>query len=126
MRQGSISSLHPRLRLRKGCIMFIAWTTLPTKAEAEQLASDTIARGLAVCAQVEGPIISHYRWQGSQERTEEYRIMFKLLPDKLPHLEKHVLSQHPYDTPEWIAIKADQVGEKYLSWASASPTNLTL
>jgi len=100
--------------------MLIAWTTVGTGAEAERLASDVVAAGLAACVQVEGPIVSHFRWEGKTERVEEFRLCFKFLPAQLAALEKHVLAAHPYDTPEWIVVRAEQVGEKYLSWAEAT------
>jgi len=106
--------------------MFIAWTTLGNATDAEKLAADVVARGLAVCAQVEGPIVSHYVWQGRPERSEEYRLCLKCLPDKLAALESHVLAHHPYDTPEWIVVEASKVGEKYLSWAKANANNQPL
>ena len=106
--------------------MFIAWTTLGNAADAEKLAAEVVARGLAICAQVEGPIVSHYVWQGRPERSEEYRLCLKCLPDKLAALESHVLAHHPYDTPEWIVVEAGKVGEKYLSWAKANANNQPL
>jgi periplasmic divalent cation tolerance protein len=102
--------------------MFIAWTTVASRADAERLAADAIARNLAVCVQIEGPLVSHYRWQGKDERSEEFRLTFKCRPLRLDALEKHVISVHPYDTPEWLVVRADRVGEKYLSWAEANTT----
>ncbi len=106
--------------------MFIAWTTLATRADAEKLATEVVGLGLAACGQVEGPIISHYIWHGRPERTEEFRLCLKCLSDRLSALESHVLAHHPYETPEWIVVKAEQVGEKYLSWATANHSNLPL
>jgi periplasmic divalent cation tolerance protein len=106
--------------------MFIAWTTLATRADAEKLAAEVVALGLAVCAQVDGPISSHYLWQGRPERAEEYRLSLKCLPAKVESLETHVLANHPYEVPEWVVVRADLVGEKYLSWANPGPTNLPL
>lgn len=103
--------------------MFIAWTTVPTKALADTLAASTVQAGHAVCVQVEGPVTSHYRWEGSQEKSEEYRLTFKVLPDQLPALESAVHAAHPYQVPEWIVVKADHVAEKYLSWARAVRSN---
>lgn len=100
--------------------MFIAWTTLGNRPHADRFAVDVITRNLAVCVQIEGPITSHYRWKGEVEFAEEYRLTFKCLPNQLAALEKHVLSQHPYDTPEWVVVAAERVGEKYLSWAGAN------
>ncbi len=100
--------------------MYLAWTTVANRADAERLAADVVTRQLAVCVQIDGPIISYYRWQNHTERAEEQRLCFKCLPSHLPALEKHVLSIHPYDTPEWVVIAAERVAEKYLSWAGAS------
>jgi periplasmic divalent cation tolerance protein len=100
--------------------MFIAWTTVANRADAERLAAEAIVHNLAACAQIEGPIVSHYRWQGKVERAEEFRICFKCRPNHLELLEKRVLETHPYDTPEWIVVRADRVGEKYLSWVEAN------
>ena len=76
--------------------MYCAWTTLGTRGEAEKLAADVVALGLTVCIQVDGPIISHYLWQGRLERSEEFRLCVKCLPDKLADLEPYVLTHHPY------------------------------
>jgi periplasmic divalent cation tolerance protein len=106
--------------------MRIAWTTVSTAADAETLASGAIHRNLAVCAQVDGPIHSHYRWEGEVQRAVEWRITFKYLRDQSPALALYVQGAHPYAVPEWIEAETTQVGEKYLSWARAtrSPVNL--
>ena len=101
--------------------MLIAWTTVATPADAERMAEEVVSRGLAACVEITG-VVSHYRWQGRPERVEELRISFKCLPAQLPALESFVLENHPYDTPEWIVIRAERVSEKYLSWAEANST----
>lgn len=106
--------------------MIIAWTSVANRAEAEGMAAQAVARGLAACVQIEGPIRSHYRWQGRAEAAEEFRLCFKALAAGLPALEAFVLAAHPYDTPEWVAVPAVRVSEKYLSWARAGAKNPTL
>ena len=106
--------------------MLIAWTTVPTAAVAETLAQAVIREHLAVCVQTEGPIRSTYRWDGKIEHTSEFRLMFKLLETQSTALEAYVRSHHPYSTPEWITVRAEHVGEKYLSWAVAVSTPSTL
>lgn len=102
--------------------MLIAWTTVAQRADAERLAADAVARGLAACVQIDGPIVSHYRWEGRVERAEEYRLAFKCVASRLGPLETFVLAEHPYETPEWLVVHAERVGEKYLSWANANTT----
>ena len=52
--------------------MLIAWTTVPTKVIADKLAASAVHAHLAVCVQVEGPVVSHYIWEGVEEKSEEY------------------------------------------------------
>lgn len=99
------------------CGVFIAWTTVADRAAADRIAEAIVTGGLAVCVQVEGPITSHYRWESKQVREEEFRLCFKVLEPLLPALEAKVLALHPYATPEWVVVRAERVGEKYLSWA---------
>lgn len=106
--------------------MLIAWTTVATRTEADALAAGVIGANLAACVQIEGPITAHYRWQGKLEHAQEFRLTFKLLPSQLLALEAHVLRHHPYATPEWIVVRAEHVGEKYLSWAQANSSPLPL
>ncbi|MET0263531.1 MAG: divalent cation tolerance protein CutA [Rariglobus sp.] len=97
--------------------MLIAWTTVPTRALADELAAAAISAKLAACVQVEGPIASHYIWEGKAEKTEEYRLTFKVLPETAQALETWLHATHPFEIPEWIVVKAEHVAEKYLSWA---------
>jgi periplasmic divalent cation tolerance protein len=99
--------------------MFIAWTTVATRADAERLAAGAVGAGLAACVQIDGPIASHYRWEGKAACSEEFRLAFKCLPAQLDALERQVLAAHPYTTPEWLVVRAERVAEKYLSWAAA-------
>ena len=100
--------------------MLIAWTTVGILADADRLAADVVGAGLAVCVQIDGPVVSHFRWEGKHERVEEFRLCFKVMPDQLDGLRQQVLAAHPYDTPEWVVVRAEDVGEKYLSWAKAT------
>jgi periplasmic divalent cation tolerance protein len=102
--------------------MIIAWTSLENRAAADALARGAVEQRLAVCAQVDGPITSHYRWEGRVETATEYRVCFKCLPANASALNSWVHARHPYTTPEWIEVAAESVGEKYLSWAMANST----
>jgi hypothetical protein len=42
-------------------------------------------------------------------------LYLKCLPGKLATLENIVFGRHPYATPEWPEVRADRLGEKYLS-----------
>jgi uncharacterized protein involved in tolerance to divalent cations len=91
--------------------------------DADRMAAALIEARFAVCVQVEGPVTSHYRWDGQVRRDEEYRLMVKFMPSQLAALEMWLGHHHPYENPEWVVIAADHVAEKYLSWAQASSTS---
>jgi periplasmic divalent cation tolerance protein len=94
----------------------IAWTTLPTREEAEHLAGDAVAAGLAACAQVDGPIRSHYTWEGRVHAEEEYRLTFKFAAAKARDLETWVHARHPYAVPQWLGVQADLASPGYRAW----------
>ena len=100
--------------------MWIAWTTVAKRDDAERLARLAVEHRLAACAQIDGPVTSYYWWQKRIERDEEWRITFKCVPERLAALEARVLADHPNETPEWIVARAEHVGEKYLNWAFES------
>ena len=102
--------------------MFIAWTTTAQRIDADRLARGAVELHLAACAQVDGPINSYYHSEGRLEQAEEFRVWFKYLPDSDSPLKIWVHQHHPYSTPQWIVVAAENVGEKYLSWAKANST----
>ncbi|HEY0967691.1 MAG TPA: divalent-cation tolerance protein CutA [Opitutaceae bacterium] len=106
--------------------MLIGWTTVETALQAEELAAGLVAARLAACVQIEGPVISHYRWEGRPQRATEFRLTVKFLPDRQLELEAWLYTRHPYQTPEWVVVQAEYVAEKYLSWARANSTSVTL
>jgi periplasmic divalent cation tolerance protein len=94
----------------------VALTTLPARAEADRLAAEAVAAGLAACAQVEGPLRSHYVWEGRTECEEEYRVTFKYPATKGAALEAWVLARHPYAVPQWLAFSVDHASPAYRAW----------
>jgi periplasmic divalent cation tolerance protein len=82
--------------------ILVAWTTLPTREEADRLAAGAVDARLAACAQVEGPLRAHYIWEGRVHAEEEYRVTFKLAAT--------------YAVPQWLATPATQVSPAYQAW----------
>jgi len=102
--------------------MFVAWTTVSTRADADRLARGAVESRLAVCTQIDGPVTSHYHEEGRLQQAEHFRIWNKYLPGNASTLSNWIHTHHPYTTPQWIEVSAESVGEKYLSWAIANST----
>ena len=94
----------------------IALTTLPSRDEADRLAADAVAAGLAACAQVDGPIRSHYTWEGKVESEDEFRVTFKFAANKSADLESWVPARHPYAVPQGLSFVADHASPGYRAW----------
>ena len=106
--------------------MLIGWTTVESAKQAHDLATGMVEARLAACVQIEGPITSHFRWEGQCQEATELRLSVKFFPDRQQELEAWLSSRHPYATPEWVVIETAHVAEKYLSWARANSTSVTL
>jgi periplasmic divalent cation tolerance protein len=63
---------------------------------------------------------SIYRWQGAVESAAEVLAIFKTTTSALPALEQALTERHPYDTPEFLAIRPDAVAERYGGWVKSS------
>lgn len=105
-------------------MLLIGWTTVSSQSDALKLADALVSAGRVACAQIDGPITSVYRWEGQLEREQEFRVSLKFTPEAASAVERDLMDLHPYDTPQWIVVKAEQVAEKYLSWAKANSSSL--
>jgi periplasmic divalent cation tolerance protein len=99
------------------CCVFV---TAPNITVARKIAAAALKERLVACANLIPKIESHYWWQGQLESSSEVLILLKTTKDQLPDLERHVIKSHPYDTPEFIAIKLDHGVDKYLDWINTS------
>ncbi len=90
-------------------------TTLPSGESAGALAREAVAAGMAACAQVEGPLRSHYRWEGEAREDEEWRVTLKVAAGAEPALREWALARHPYRTPQWVVLAA-AASPAYLDW----------
>lgn len=107
-------------------MLLVGWTTVGNRQDADRLAQGLVTARLAVCVQIDGPITSHYIWQGQPETAEEYRLNMKFLPARANAVKTWLEQHHPYDTPEWLVVRAEDVAEKYLSWARTNCTSAPL
>lgn len=97
--------------------LYICWTTFDSANAARVFGKEVVTRGIAACVQLDGAIESIYQWEGKCCQTKEYRLWLKILEPCLPEARKLLEELHPYDTPQWIECRAEEVEEKYLKWA---------
>ncbi|MEO0206839.1 MAG: divalent-cation tolerance protein CutA [candidate division WOR-3 bacterium] len=95
------------------------FTTVEKKEDAERIARIVVEKRLAGCVQILGPIKSTYWWKAKIESAEEWLCIIKSKKELYPELEKTIKENHPYETPEIIAIPIIAGYEGYLKWLTA-------
>lgn len=93
-------------------------TNLPDTASAETLATRLVEERLAACVNILQPCRSVYRWQGAVETANEVPLLIKTTGACYPALEAAIRAQHPYETPEIIALPIHRGLPDYLAWVA--------
>jgi len=102
----------------------VVLTTLEKQEDGERLARLLVERELAACVQILPPMVSIYRWKGNVEQADEVLLLIKTTCEVYPRLESAIKENHPYQTPEIIALPIEAGSTEYLSWLAASVKSL--
>ena len=94
----------------------IIHTTCGSAEEAERLAGHLVESRLAACVAVTAGVVSHYIWQGKQERSEEWALAIKSRRDLIPAVCQALEKFHGYEVPEILAVPVVEGGTAYLRW----------
>lgn len=95
-------------------------TTTADRADAERIAAALVAKQLAACVHVSGPIESTYRWKGQIETTQEWVCTIKTTREAYPQVEQAIRALHSYDEPEIVALPIVAGSAGYLKWLEES------
>jgi periplasmic divalent cation tolerance protein len=91
-------------------------TTTDGQEAAQRLARGAVQARLAACAQVSGPITSHYWWEGEIASEPEWQVVFKTTTAAYPALERHLREGHSYSVPEILCLPVVVGNPTYLDW----------
>ena len=98
----------------------LVFVTHSSKDEAIKLAKGIVENKLAACANILPDVTSVYAWQGKLNVDPEVLMVIKCPTSRVAELQKYVIANHPYDTPEFVVVDISSVSEKYLDWAIKS------
>jgi len=98
----------------------VVLVTVPDMETGRRLARTVLEARVAACVNLVPGMESHYWWQGKLDQSAEVLLLIKTTSDKIGHLERIVLANHPYDTPELIVLPITQGTKRYLDWIEAS------
>jgi len=98
----------------------VALSTVGKLEDAERIATALVERRLAACVNVVPGVTSVYRWKGDVQRDAELLLVIKTRADRLEELRKVLLSLHPYEVPELVALPIEGGHAAYLEWLDRS------
>ena len=98
----------------------IVLVTAPDVKVARKLAKACLEARSAACVNIVPRLESHYWWQGKVECGNELLLVIKTTAARLSALEKCVLANHPYDTPEFVVLPISSGNRRYLEWIAES------
>ena len=99
--------------------VIICLVSCPSQEVATSIAKELVEQGLAACVNIVPGMQSIYRWQGSLCSSEEALLIIKSTLERQEELKSAVLSMHPYELPEFIALSPSAISEPYAEWVSA-------
>jgi periplasmic divalent cation tolerance protein len=103
------------LNISNDIVLFVL-ITVPDHETGIRIADTLISQRLAACVNVIPKITSVYRWNNEIQHDLEELLIIKSTRSCFPALEKAVVTIHPYEVPEIIALNIDSGSEKYLGW----------
>lgn len=90
--------------------------SVPDSEAARAIAEDLVARRLAACVQVLGPMASIYAWQDEVHRSQEWLLLVKTTCSSFAEVARVVTGRHPYDVPEIVATPITHALAEYAAW----------
>ncbi len=98
----------------------MVFVTAANRKEAEHISQVLLAEKLIACANIVGPVLSHFDWGGKVESAEEFLVLMKSRKDLFDSLAERVKSIHSYDVPEILALPVVAGSKAYLDWLAGS------
>ena len=89
---------------------------VPSQTVAKEIAKKLVEEQLAACVNVLPKMNSFYIYEDQFCEDEEFLLLIKTDQEHFKVVEKRILSLHPYDLPEIIALPITQASKDYLTW----------
>lgn len=95
----------------------ITQITFPNIEIARKLGGNLVEKKLAACCQIIPGITSVYYWEDKICEDNEVLMLVKAFSSNRSAIERYIIDNHDYDTPEFIVTDVSYVNNKYLNWA---------
>lgn len=97
----------------------IILSTFPSEESVVDVADKVVRDRLCACVNFT-QIRSIYSWRGKIEDQKEFVALFKTTATSAKRLKAEIARLHPYEVPEIVELKMQDVSRPYLSWLAES------
>jgi len=94
----------------------IVLTTVGATQDVDSIATQLVEKRLAACVNIIPRIYSVYRWKNAVERDSEQLLIIKTTDDRLTELREALFAMHPYEVPEFVVVRIDDLSDAYRAW----------
>jgi len=101
----------------------MVFVTAPDLETGRRIARAVVEAKLVACVNLLPGVESHYHWAGKLECGQEVLLLMKTTVARIAELERRVIAEHPYDTPEFVVTGIAGGNERYLAWLRESVAN---
>lgn len=99
--------------------MKLIMTTCP-QDKAEGITNLLLEEKLVACVNRIGPVKSKYFWKGKIQTDDECILFLKTTDELVRRTIKRLEKIHPYEVPEIVLLKVEDVNSSYLKWVTES------
>ena len=99
--------------------MILIIVSFETNEDAEKTANYLIDKKLAACVEIY-PVKNFYMWKGEKVAADEVTGVIKTEDGYFQKIETTIKEILPYEIPQIIEVKAENVNEPYLKWLKES------
>ncbi len=110
----------PLVRETQAVDVRIVLSTFPSPEKAAEIARILVEENLAACVNLLPGVRSIYRWQGVVSDDTETLALIKTTAVRYDALASRLVSLHPYEVPEIIALNPAAGHAPYLAWIAGS------
>lgn len=100
--------------------LLIVLCTFPDLGKARETGTALVESQLAACVNLIPAVESIYRWEGKVETSAEVLAVFKTTSGAWERFESRLKELHPYDVPEIVALRPEEVNSAYARWVGES------
>ena len=99
--------------------VIVVFSTFPSEDKAVDIARTLVSEQLCACVNLVPPVRSIYRWQNEICDERETLAIIKTTRERFAALKQRLITLHPYEVPEVIALPVEAGHEPYLDWVAS-------